>query len=168
MDWARIIKGLQNGAVKFPAILARALQGRIARRRLRREGRFRGELWSGSCFAVIESLVHTGTAAPPTLPPTDRDAVLAWLELARLSGIEEVQDLRRRPWPVATEATILGVFRTAESYAGWLVVGQADGWAVASCDHNQVIGTSETLSGALALILPAGLPTAPQPRRPVA
>ncbi|MGH7043387.1 MAG: hypothetical protein ACREFY_14855, partial [Acetobacteraceae bacterium] len=62
---------------------------------------------------------------------------------------------------------ILGVFRTGEVRATWLVVGQEDGWAVASCERNEVLGSNPSLAGALAMILPdRATQAAFEPRRP--
>jgi hypothetical protein len=106
----------------------------------------------------MESLHCAGAALPLSVPLEEREAVADWLETARLNGIESVEDLCDRPWPVATDALILGVFRAGETRASWLVVGQPKRWAVASCETNEIIGTSDRLSGALALIVAARLP----------
>lgn len=106
-------------------------------------------------------------ALPTSVAPEEREAVAEWLSRARLSGIELLQDLRDRPWPVVTDAAILGVFRTGEVRATWLIVGQDDSWAVASCERNEVIGSNPSLAGALAMILPGRAAQAAfEPHRP--
>lgn len=96
-----------------------------------------------------------GGVPPPSLALSDdeRELLTTWAERARSAGIEAVENLRERPWPLsAEEANILGVFRQGERLAAWLVVGRTGGWAVASCLRGDVVGAVTTLAEALELI----------------
>jgi hypothetical protein len=107
---------------------------------------------------VIEPVPYRGMAvgAPPLpleLSDDERELLASWAEHARSAGIEAVENLRERPWPLsADEANILGVFRQGERLAAWLVVGRTGSWAVASCLRGDVMGSAATLAEALELI----------------
>lgn len=77
-----------------------------------------------------------------------------WLRTVWLRGIDSVEDLAGRPWPGAVAETLIGVFRQGEQQAGWLVVGQAGQWAVATCANGLVSAPVGSLSDALALVCP--------------
>lgn len=103
----------------------------------------------------------TRTAAPPTaanspedqgLTVEERRYLLAWIEDARGSGIDAMEDLRLRPWPVAVTAAVIGVFRTGEAMASWLVVGQNGLWTVVAVTDGTVLATRPTLEEVLAII----------------
>ena len=86
------------------------------------------------------------------LSAQDQELLQAWISSARSCGIEGVEDLRDRPWPVPTEAIILGVFRAKEQFASWLLVGHGGRWAVAACLTHNVLGSRDNLADALSLI----------------
>ncbi len=92
------------------------------------------------------------------LTEPEREVLAAWTERVRPIGIEAVEDLRARPWPLCPDETnILGIFRNGERLAAWLVVGGGESWAVASCTRGDVIGAATGLGEALALIVPVPL-----------
>ena len=106
-------------------------------------------------------LSHTFPAAeaatlpdPPGLTVEDRLLLLAWTNAARGSGIDVTEDLGLRPWPVAVTATVIGVFRTGEEFASWLVVGQGGFWTVVSVADSAVLASGRTLADALTAICP--------------
>ena len=92
------------------------------------------------------------------LRPTDRRALQNWLRAAGDSGIDGIEDLRSRPWPDLRADAILGVYRTGRAHASWLIVGNADGWAVASLDDGAVSIRFATLAAALRSIRPSLTP----------
>jgi hypothetical protein len=65
-------------------------------------------------------------------------------------GIERVEDLSDRDWAGPRPACILGVFREGEALAAWLLVGDADRWAVADCAGGSVSPPCPSLAAALA------------------
>lgn len=97
------------------------------------------------------------TQCPP-LSEDERRLLSGWMVGAREIGIDAVEDLCARPWPVPTDAKILGVFRGREALAEWLLVGHGGRWAVASCTGQTVLGSTDCLAEALSLILRAGTP----------
>jgi hypothetical protein len=86
------------------------------------------------------------------LSVNDRRHLLAWLDGARLAGIDATEDLRLRPWPMPVTAQVLGVFRTGMTMATWLVVGQTGLWTVVSVSESTVLATRPNLAAALAII----------------
>jgi hypothetical protein len=84
----------------------------------------------------------------------ERRHLLAWTNAARESGIDVTEDLGLRPWPVPVTAIVIGVFRTGEEFASWLVVGQGGFWTVVSVADSAVLATRETLAEALTTICP--------------
>jgi hypothetical protein len=90
----------------------------------------------------------------PGLRPPERKVLRSWLRKARADGIDAIEDLASRPWPGIRADTILGVYRIGRSHASWLIVGNANGWAVASLDDASVSNRFSTLAAALAAIRP--------------
>jgi hypothetical protein len=93
-------------------------------------------------------------ADAPGLTAEDRRHLLAWTNAARESGIDVTEDLGLRPWPVPVTAAVIGVFRTREDFASWLVVGQCGLWTVVSVADSAILATSQTLVDALTAIHP--------------
>lgn len=109
----------------------------------------------------MEPIPLQSTAMPvsnsiPALSPEERRQLDFWTEAARRVGIDGVEDLGSRPWPVEAGAVILGIYRAGESFASWLVVGRDGDWSVASCADSTVIGSGRTLSEALATLYRTG------------
>ncbi len=96
----------------------------------------------------------SGSPAPGSLGLSvdDRRHLLAWLDKARVGGIDATEDLRMRPWPMPVTAQVIGVFRTGMTMATWLVVGQNDLWTVVSVAESTVLATRPSLAAALAII----------------
>jgi len=97
----------------------------------------------------------SAAAAPPSstgLTVEERRHLLAWVDAARTGGIDATEDLRLRPWPVPIAAAVIGVFRTGEVMAAWLVVGQNGLWTVVAVTEGSVLATRPTLAEALAVI----------------
>lgn len=88
----------------------------------------------------------------------EREQLAAWSATAREKGIEAVEDLGERPWPVPTEAIILGIYRHGDRFASWLIVGRSGDWALASCTDGAVISTGATLAEVLAGVFRASEP----------
>jgi hypothetical protein len=86
----------------------------------------------------------------PQLRPEDRLAVMAWLDRARGSGVDDLQDLSSRPWGSIRAEHVIGVFRTGDVAASWLLVGHGGTWAVASWPTGAVSARYDTLAAALA------------------
>jgi hypothetical protein len=59
-----------------------------------------------------------------------------------------------RPWPRPVAETIIGVFRTGEELAAWMVIGRDGAWVVACCGDGMISRPFETLAAALAHIHP--------------
>ena len=88
------------------------------------------------------------------LTPEERVYLQGWWKQASIAGIETIEDLMTRPWPRPVAETIIGVFRTGEELATWMVIGRDGAWVVASCSDGTVSGASDTLAAALAQIHP--------------
>ncbi len=93
-------------------------------------------------------------SAFPALSAGERVCLEEWQRTVWLCGIDAVEDLAGRPWPCTVAETIIGVFRQGEDQAGWLVVGQAGQWAVATCASGEVSEPVGSLSDALSLVCP--------------
>jgi hypothetical protein len=93
-------------------------------------------------------------SAFPALSAGERVCLEEWQRTVWLCGIDAVEDLAGRPWPCTVAETIIGVFRHGEDQAGWLVVGQAGQWAVATCASGDVSAPVASLSDALTLVCP--------------
>lgn len=81
----------------------------------------------------------------------------AWQVTARSAGIDGVADLSERHWPMPVDATVLGIYRTGDEFASWLVVGRDGDWCAASCDDNRVLGSGKSLRAALAFVYRAAV-----------
>jgi hypothetical protein len=90
------------------------------------------------------------------LPPQDRAALCTWLVAMRVAGIERIEDLGSRIWPAPRAEFILGVFRTSQPLASWLLVGDGGAWVVASCTDGAVSARHASLAAALATLQPGG------------
>jgi hypothetical protein len=101
-----------------------------------------------------DSVQMTRSIMLPGLRPPERKVLRSWLRKARADGIDAIEDLASRPWPGIRADTILGVYRIGRSHASWLIVGNANGWAVASLDDASVSNRFSTLAAALAAIRP--------------
>jgi hypothetical protein len=96
----------------------------------------------------------SGSPGPASsgLSVEDRRHLLAWLDEARVSGIDATEDLRLRPWPMPVTAQVIGVYRSGLTMPTWLVVGQNGLWTVVSVAEGTVLATRPTLAAALAII----------------
>jgi hypothetical protein len=90
----------------------------------------------------------------PGLSVDERRYLLAWTIAARDGGIDVTEDLGLRPWPIPMTAAVIGVFRSGEEFASWLVVGQGGRWTVVSVADSAVLSTSQSLAEALTIIYP--------------
>jgi len=88
------------------------------------------------------------------LTPDERDALQSWWKQASTAGIETIEDLLTRPWPRPVAEAIIGVFRTGQELATWMVIGRDGSWVVACCSDGTVSSTFDTLAAALAQIHP--------------
>ncbi len=77
-----------------------------------------------------------------------------WQTAVRTTGIDAVEDLSSRMWPCLISGVVLGVYRSGETEASWLVVRHNAEWVVASRDDLSVSVTVATLSDALNLLRP--------------
>jgi len=106
---------------------------------------------------VISSLseVVADLAQPfGTLSNDERNHLREWQAAARIIGVDAIQDLASRPWPIEIGGTVIGVFQSGDEAASWLVIGQNGSWAVADCTDNQVSSSFYSLAEALASIYP--------------
>jgi len=103
----------------------------------------------------------SGSPGPASLGLSveDRRHLLAWLDEARISGIDATEDLQLRPWPMPVTAQVIGVYRSGLTMATWLVVGQNGLWTVVSVSEGTVLATRPTLAAALAIIHAPPSPT---------
>ena len=99
-----------------------------------------------------EPRIARTTSKAPGLRVEERRQLLAWLDSARDNGIDATEELQTRPWPVAIEADLIGVFREGEATASWLMVGQDELWTVVSVEEGRVLTTRPTLAEALTVI----------------
>lgn len=105
-------------------------------------------------MAFAESQARRPYEAFGRLTPAQRRYLIGWCDAARAIGIDEVQDLAERPWPQAGADTIIGVFRSGQRLASWLVVERGGSWAVANCNEAAVSEAVPSLADALAIICP--------------
>jgi hypothetical protein len=84
----------------------------------------------------------------------ERRTLVGWIAAAREGGIETAEDLGLRRWPGIGSETVIGVFKSGHLLASWLIVGNGDRWAVASCGDNAVSSRVSSLADALALVYP--------------
>ena len=89
-----------------------------------------------------------------TLTPEERVYLQNWWKQASSAAIDMVEDLMARPWPRPVADAIIGVFRSGEELAAWMVIGRDGAWVVASCSDGKVSRPVETLAGALSQIHP--------------
>lgn len=75
-----------------------------------------------------------------------------WQTAARAVGIDAVEDLSSRMWPCMVSGIVLGVYRTGETDASWLVIRHNAEWVVASCDDLTVSVTVASFEEALHLL----------------
>jgi hypothetical protein len=92
-----------------------------------------------------------------SLSAAERLELEAWQVAARSAGVDGVEDLSARHWPVAVDATVLGIYRAGDEFASWLVVGRDGDWCAASCDDNRVLGSGKSLGAALGLVYRAAV-----------
>jgi hypothetical protein len=89
------------------------------------------------------------------LTEEERLHLARWLDGARSAGIDEVQDLSRRErltTGMPDELRIIGVYRTGQSLASWVVIGHGGGWVVAACTRGTVSRVCDSFAESLALI----------------
>ena len=107
---------------------------------------------------TMTSRAPAALAAPlpsfEALSATERRYLLEWRRAARDIGIDGIDDLMLRPWPCPVADVIIGVFRTGDDRAAWLVIGHNRSWAVACCADGTVSHSVATLVEALSLIHP--------------
>jgi hypothetical protein len=84
------------------------------------------------------------------LDTADRQALSDWLDGA--SGIDSVIDLAVRPWNIAGATAIIGVFRTYQDQASWLIVRDGAGWTLADCRNDIISDPSPSLPDILCMI----------------
>jgi hypothetical protein len=77
-----------------------------------------------------------------------------WWKQALPAGIDMIEDLMARPWPRPVADAIIGVFRSGEELAAWMVIGRDGAWVVASCTDGKVSRTFASLAAALSHIHP--------------
>jgi hypothetical protein len=88
------------------------------------------------------------------LSSAERRQLREWHSVAKVIGIDAVEDLTLRPWPCPVAETVIGIFQTGSTTARWLVIGDKGAWAVACCLEGDVSRTFESLTEALAVIYP--------------
>jgi hypothetical protein len=108
----------------------------------------------------VATLSRTQSAAPPLpepfrlLTPEERVYLQNWWKQASVTGIDMVEDLMSRPWPRPVADAIIGVFRSGEELASWMVIGCGGSWVVACCSDGKVSKPVNTLAAALSQIHP--------------
>jgi hypothetical protein len=95
------------------------------------------------------------------LSSDERHHLREWQVAAIAVGVDAVEDLTSRPWPVPVVGSVIGVFTAGSDTAHWLVIGKEDAWAVAYCSDNHVSRTLNSLAEALAMIYPGQSGTGP-------
>ena len=88
------------------------------------------------------------------LDPASRAELESWLASVAHLGVDAAIDLSGRPWALPSDCVIIGIFRKDGKVASWLLVGDGLGWSVVNCASNDLAGSADTLSQALALITP--------------
>jgi len=86
------------------------------------------------------------------LDSDERIQLREWQSAAQAIGIDAIEDLASRPWPCPIASPVLGVYRTGDTAAAWLVIGLHGTWAVACCEDGTVSPSFDTLVEALAVI----------------
>jgi hypothetical protein len=86
------------------------------------------------------------------LEASDGTILAHWLENALRHGIDAAIDLSVRPWNIAGNPIIVGIFEKNRAEASWLIVHCSDGWMLANCSDGSVSPVSAALSDILALI----------------
>jgi hypothetical protein len=109
---------------------------------------------------TVATTARTQTAALPLaepfrlLTPEEQVYLQTWWKQAAPAGIDTVEDLMARPWPRPVADAIIGVFRSGEELATWMVIGRSGAWVVASCSDGKVSTPVDTLAAALSQIHP--------------
>jgi hypothetical protein len=112
----------------------------------------------------VATLARTQSAALPLVEPfrlltaEERVYLQNWWKRASLAGIDMVEDLIARPWPRPVADAIIGVFRSGEELATWMVIGRSGAWVVACCSDGKVSTPVNTLEAALSQIHPVDDP----------
>jgi hypothetical protein len=112
----------------------------------------------------VATLARTQAAALPSvepfrlLAPEERVYLQNWWKRAASAGIDTVEDLIARPWPRPVADSIIGVFRSGEELAAWMVIGNSGSWVVACCSDGKVSRPVDTLAAALSQIYPVDDP----------
>jgi hypothetical protein len=118
-----------------------------------RETELSASMMSDDVQPVRNALVEADHGqAFASLSAGERLELDVWQVAARSAGIDAIEDLSERHWPMAVDATVLGIYRAGGEYASWLVVGRDGDWCAASCDDNQVLGSGKSLRAALTLV----------------
>ena len=113
---------------------------------------------------VAATLARTQSATPQLAEPfrlltsEERVHLQNWWKQASLAGIDMVEDLIARPWPRPVADAIIGVFRSGEELATWMVIGRSGAWVVACCSDGKVSSPVNTLAAALSQIHPVDDP----------
>jgi hypothetical protein len=81
-----------------------------------------------------------------------------WQRLALSIGIDAVEDLKARPWPGPVADAVIGLFRSGEEMANWLVIGHDGTWVVACCTDGTVSRQFDSLAAALSMLHPLESP----------
>jgi hypothetical protein len=100
----------------------------------------------------MQSQADTQTPQAPGLTFEERLHLLSWIDAARGTGIDAIEDLRMRPWPVPMTGNVIGIFRAGEPTAAWVLVGQNGLWAVVSIAEGAVSAIRPSLAEALATV----------------
>jgi hypothetical protein len=100
---------------------------------------------------------RTNAAAPsqtaaPGLTLEERLDLLTWINQERRSGIDAIEDLGSRSWPAQMTGSVIGIFRTGETTATWILVGQNGLWAVLTISSGAVSAVRLSLAEALATV----------------
>jgi len=104
--------------------------------------------------SILQATRSGASQAFSELSPDERRHLREWQSAASTIGVDAVEDLASRPWPVSIADTIIGVFRAGSETAPWLVVGNNGAWAVAYCTEGSVSRELHSLAEALAVIYP--------------
>ncbi len=109
---------------------------------------------------VVTSRAQPSLAAPQpsfdALSAMERSYLMDWRRAAQSVGIDAVDDMMQRPWPCPVADVIIGVFKSGDDRATWLIIGHNGAWAVATCAEGTVSHSVESLAEALSLIHPLG------------
>lgn len=99
---------------------------------------------------MLREIAFAGLSKP------DQRVLADWLAAMQHRGIETAIDFSRRDWGTADLEVIIGIFRTGQPLASWLLVRYRSQWAVATVADETISAVRATLEDALRLIAPPG------------